>query len=269
MALGLSPPTHIVEDEKFTSENKERTYVALIKEPSTELLWWSDYLTSTDEESMTKSFQRFRRVLGHALKGATTDGYKATQNGLKKVFPKIKLQQCALHPLLRLNEALKRYRNSKNKPVSDKEISKLKKAYFKVLQAKSRKEFRERLKQLPDVFKTDYFLRPRYEALKRKAKLLTTHCRDPKLAVMTTSLDQTTKLLDKKLKMMGTFRDKVSAQAFSNAWTIARNFFRFYPGAKNAGRCPMELAGADLKGVPWVQIVNIIKNRKCFFVIEI
>jgi len=45
--------------------------------------------------------------------------------------------------------------------------------------------------------------------------------------------------------------------AFSNAWGIARNFWRFMKGAKRAGKSPVEIDGLDLSGHPWLEVVNL------------
>jgi hypothetical protein len=41
-----------------------------------------------------------------------------------------------------------------------------------------------------------------------------------------------------------------------NAWAITRNCWRFLKGAKRAGLSPLELAGANFLGIPWMQLVN-------------
>jgi hypothetical protein len=43
-----------------------------------------------------------------------------------------------------------------------------------------------------------------------------------------------------------------------NAWAITRNCWRFLKGAKRAGAAPLELAGADFLGIPWMQLVNLV-----------
>jgi hypothetical protein len=43
-----------------------------------------------------------------------------------------------------------------------------------------------------------------------------------------------------------------------NAWAITRNCWRFLKGALRAGLSPLELAGADFHGIPWMQLVNLV-----------
>jgi hypothetical protein len=43
-----------------------------------------------------------------------------------------------------------------------------------------------------------------------------------------------------------------------DAWAITRNCWRFLKGAKRAGLSPLELAGADFSGIPWMQLINLV-----------
>jgi hypothetical protein len=57
---------------------------------------------------------------------------------------------------------------------------------------------------------------------------------------------------------MQTFHSPVSGLATVNAWAITRNCWRFLKGAKRAGLSPLELAGANFLGIPWLQLVNLL-----------
>jgi len=81
---------------------------------------------------------------------------------------------------------------------------------------------------------------------------------DDELAVVTTALDQCMKFLNRKQDNMQTFHSSKSGLATMNAWAITRNCWRFLKGAKRAGLSPLELAGADFLGIPWVQLVNLV-----------
>jgi hypothetical protein len=79
-----------------------------------------------------------------------------------------------------------------------------------------------------------------------------------KLTVVTTALDQCIKFLNRKQDNMQTFHGPESGLATMNAWAITRNCWRFLKGAKRAGLSPLELAGADFLGIPWMQLVNLV-----------
>jgi hypothetical protein len=66
------------------------------------------------------------------------------------------------------------------------------------------------------------------------------------------------RFLKRKFQNMQTFRQDKSGLATVNAWAITRNCWRFLKGALRAGLSPLELAGADFMGIPWMQLVNLI-----------
>ena len=66
------------------------------------------------------------------------------------------------------------------------------------------------------------------------------------------------KFFDRKQENMQTFRTEESGGATANAWALTRNAWRFLKGAKRVGLCALELAGADLLGIPWMQLVNLV-----------
>jgi hypothetical protein len=57
---------------------------------------------------------------------------------------------------------------------------------------------------------------------------------------------------------MQTLHGDKSGLATMNAWAITRNCWRFLQGAKRAGLAPVELAGAHLANIPWMQWVNLV-----------
>ena len=79
-----------------------------------------------------------------------------------------------------------------------------------------------------------------------------------RLAVVSTALDQCMKFLKRKFQSMQTFHSYHSGLATVNAWAITRNCWRFLKGAIRAGLPPLELAGADSMGIPWMQLVNLV-----------
>ena len=66
------------------------------------------------------------------------------------------------------------------------------------------------------------------------------------------------KFLRRKVQNMQTFHGDKSGLATVNAWAITRNCWRFLKGAIRAGLAPLELAGADFMGIPWMQLVNLV-----------
>jgi len=261
LALGVKPPKYILSDEKHTKENGERTYVPMIYDFQTALIWWIDYVDSVSEPAMRSSLERFKVIderLGH-ITGATVDGWDPTQEALKTVFPGITLGECHLHALMKLGTHLatyKRQRKAADQPVSETEEMQIRAAFVHVLTAPTPEAYQEALDQLPEAFNCEP-LASRKRSLKKKQSLFQAWTKDGNLARFSTALDQCMKFLDRKQENMQTFRSDESAPRTLNAWALTRNCWRFLEGAKRAGKAPLELAEARLHNIPWMQWVNL------------
>jgi len=264
LTLGLKPPSHVIEDEKFTSENGAQTYIPAVLDPKTSLIWWIDYTPQVDEDTLRASFQRFAATLGRwaqRIKGATTDGWKAGKRALRAVWGNIHLQECLIHAQKQVSLALVRFRKAHPRKGKPWYIAALWKSYWEVLTAPTPQAFAQRLRHLPKDFKTDPILKPRLRSARLKMKELSAHLGDRGLALFTTRLDQVFKFLDRKLFQMQTFRVSNSGVNTVNAWAIVHNFWRYMPGARNEGKAPVELAGFDLLDIPWIEWVNWAISR--------
>jgi hypothetical protein len=262
LALGLDPPTHILEDEKHLTQNGAKAYVPMIYAPKDALIWWIDYIASVSEADLRASLERFKALserLTH-LSGATVDGWDPAQAALGAAFPEITLQECHLHALRKLGTALATYKRQRKKtphPLSPPEEEQIRSAFLRVLQAATPQAYQEALAALPAVFDQEP-LAARKASLTAKQALFQAWTQDGALAVVSTALDQCMKFLNRKQDNMQTLRSAPSGLATLNAWAITRNCWRFLPGAKRAGQAPIELAGADLHGIPWMQLVNLV-----------
>ena len=262
LALGVDPPTHVIEDEKHVKECGEKAYVPIVYAPREALIWWIDYIDSVSEEALRSSLERFKAInerLAH-ITGATVDGWDPAQNALRGAFPGITLAECQLHALIKLGQHLatfKRQRKAVGQPVSEQEETLIRQAFIRVLRAPSPEAYQKALDELPDVFNHDP-LASRKDSLIAKQALFQAWTTDDALAVVSTALDQCMKFLNRKQDNMQTFHSPESGLATVNAWAITRNCWRFLKGAKRAGSSPLELAGADFLGIPWMQLVNLV-----------
>jgi hypothetical protein len=262
LALGVDPPTHVIEDEKHMKECGEKAYVPIVYAPREALIWWIDYIGSVSEEALRSSLERFKAIserLTHII-GATVDGWDPAQNALREAFPGITLAECQLHALIKLGQHLatfKRQRKAVGQPVSEQEETLIRQAFIRVLQAPTPVAYQKALDELPDVFNHDPLV-SRKDSLIAKQALFQAWTTDDKLAVVSTALDQCMKFLNRKQDNMQTFHGPESGLATVNAWAITRNCWRFLKGAKRAGSSPLELAGADFFGIPWMQLVNLV-----------
>lgn len=262
LALGVEPPQYIIEDEKHTQQCGQKAYIPMVYAPKEALIWWIDYIHSVSEAELTTSLERFKALSRRLerITGATVDGWEAAQNALKTVFDGINLAECHLHALLKLGQHLstyKRHRKQAGQPISEAEEINIRAAFWRVLKATTPEAYQQALDQLPQVFDHPA-LASRKQSLLEKQTLFQAWTTDDKLAVVTTALDQWMKFLNRKLENMQTFHSQQSGLATVNAWAITRNCWRFLKGAKRAGLSPLELAGADFLGIPWLQLVNLL-----------
>lgn len=262
LALGAEPPDYIIEDEKHLDQSGEKAYAPMVYAPEEALIWWIDYIDSVSEEALTASLERFKAIserLG-TIKGATVDGWDPAQSALLKAFPGITLAECHLHAMLKLGAQLatyKRLRKKAGQPLSEAEEAMIRNAFMRVLKAPTAQEYQEALNELPQAFDI-YPLDARKQSLIAKQSLFQAWIAEGKLALMSTALDQCMKFLNRKQDNMQTLHTADSGLATMNAWAITRNCWRFLKGAVRAGLAPLELAGADFLGIPWMQLVNLV-----------
>jgi hypothetical protein len=262
LALGVAPPSHIIEDEKHMKECGEKAYVPIVYAPKEALIWWIDYVASVSADALRASLERFKALserLTH-LTGATVDGWDPAQQAWQGAFPGITLAECHLHALLKLGQHLatfKRQREAGGQPVSEPEETHIREAFWQVLRAPTPEAYKKALDELPKAF-NDGPLASRKDSLTTKQALFQAWTTDDQLAVVTTALDQCMKFLNRKQDNMQTLHGPESGLATMNAWAITRNCWRFLNGAKRAGLSPLELAGADFLGRPWMQLVNLV-----------
>ena len=262
LALGVEPPTHIIEDEKHMKECGEKVYVPIVYAPREALIWWTDYIDSVSEDALLSSLERFKAIserLAHIV-GANVDGWDPAQKALQKAFPGITLAECHLHAMIKLGQHLatfKRQRKAMGQPVSEQEETQIRAAFVRVLQAPTPTAYQKALDDLPNVFDNEP-LASRKDSLVTKQALFQAWTTDAKLAVVSTPLDQCMKFLNRKQDNMQTLHGPKSGLATVNAWAITRNCWRFLKGALRAGLSPLELAGANFIGIPWMQLVNLV-----------
>lgn len=262
LALGIEPPTHIIEDEKHMTQNGNKAYAPIIYAPKEALIWWVDYIQSVSGDALHDSLERFK-VLSDRLtqiQGATVDGWDPAQEALKRAFPGLTLQECLFHATYKLGLHLATYKRkckAAGQPLSEQEEERIFQAFAKVLHAATPQDYQNALDELPEAFNQEP-LASRKQSLQAKQALFQAWTTDHRLVVVTTALDQCMKFLNRKQENMQTLRSEKSGLATMNAWAITRNSWRFLKGAKRAGLSPLELAGAVLASIPWMQLVNLV-----------
>jgi hypothetical protein len=258
LLLELSPPSHILEDEKFASENGTKTYIPAIVQGEYSLIWWIDYVPNVDAQTLKDSFGKYLHQvepLNALPKASTQDGWKAALSALSQLCKGIVLQQCHRHLQEKFSRLLATFRKTQHQLTQEEEKT-YKDAHWNLLKAPDKRSFSQRLRRLKERL-SDPFFHALWDRLKDKRDSILAYLKDSAIATVTTLQDQLFRFLDRKLFMMGAFREETAAYNTVNAWAIARNCWRFMKGAKRQGCSPIELAGADLQDVPWLQAVNL------------
>lgn len=269
LAAGLLPPAYAVEDEKFLSQNGGKTYVLGLVDHRYDWLWWLDYIEATDQVAIEASLRRFLEVVlnqmgqPHEFAGITGDDWAAARNAFAAINPRTVLAQCLLHPLLKFQSVLATFARLTKTPAP--RLSQLKSAFFEVLFAPGQLAWDQRLaalRKLPEC--THPLLADHLDSLERKREGLGFHFIDPNLALTSSAIDRQFQRLERKFVSMQQFRASESGRATLNAWAIVRAFRRFGAEAKRCGQSPIELAGVNLAGLPWLQFVMLRMSKVCW-----
>lgn len=260
LKLGLTPPPALLEDEKFVSQAGHQTYIAAIF--SNDLMWWAGYLQSTDEATLKSAFMEFNtKVKGllpeYSPEVFTVDAHKASQAALKETFPGAKLQECIGHAQRQVNTDLATYQrqNPDVKPEFAKKISDG--TWAALNDSTSMRQFSQRMRRVRELADGDPLLTARINKLMARRHRLMTYLKIKFASRTSVPIDQAFKWLNRKYFQMQSLMTTFGGQAFSNAWAIARNFWRFMKGSKRAGQSPVEINGFDLSSRCWVEIVNV------------
>jgi len=121
MRMGLTPPEHLLSDEKFAVLNGEKVYLFLVSEQ--ELIWYGKWMSNTDEDSFTETIEAFCVEMDGGARSSgqleaddeyvpisvTTDGWVASQNAWERQVPSITLMECKLHGNKRVSLSLNEY----------------------------------------------------------------------------------------------------------------------------------------------------------------
>ena len=96
------------------------------------------------------------------------------------------------------------------------------------------------------------------DELRENAVHYTSHKNRNGITTTTSMADNFLKIIKRKLRQVGSFRDKDCAKLFFKATANVRNFVPFVSGSKNAHKSPFIMAGGETYGLSsWMQIMNM------------
>lgn len=260
LRLGMKPATTFIEDEKFVSEAGHQTYIAAIVHR--EVIWWTAYLPATDEKTLTAAFESFKARVRrffprYTPRVALTDGHAPAQAALRTTFPAVSIQECLLHAQRKVNTDLATYRRQHPEATEEFLESTRTRIWKALSDSKNLYEFSQRLRRVRESLNGDSLITGRIQKVMDKRNRLMERRRRRGVPTTSVELDQKFKWLNRKYVQMQSLMSEIGGRCFANAWGIARNFWRFMKGAKRAGTSPVEIAGADVRGHPWLEVVNI------------
>ncbi len=265
---GAAPPEHLLSDEKFAELNGERLYLFLVSEQ--ELIWQAESMSNLEEHTFAQKVETFLTVMEDAANATrssetneeyrpvsvTTDGCEAAQNGWKQKVPTISLIECNLHGRKRVSSTLDDLAQA-DRELSQADCQKIKDDLDSIFAASSLSSFSQRIRRKLERYHDEPILVKRLNILKQKRFLFTNHLKFENASACSAPLDRSMRFLDEKLQTFGQFRAAHSIDPMLNAWAIVNNLRSFLPDARKAGQSLAESLGAKLKGLPWMEALNL------------
>lgn len=235
-----------------------------------ELIWYGEWMEATNEDTFQVTIHRFltgmdaaAQATGHLEPGelyapasVTTDGWLAAQNAWKAQVSGIDLMECKLHGQKRVSATLDEF--SKTHPDwSSGQFQQLEADLNSILNAPSLAAYAQRVRRNRERYKDEPILLKRLDILKDKRFLFTNHLNHEEAPAYSAPLDRSMRFLDEKLMVSGQYRAAAAIDPMLNAWAIVNNLRKFLPDAMKAGQSLVEHFGAQLKGMPWMEALNL------------
>jgi len=126
-----------------------------------------------------------------------------------------------------------------------------------VLSAPSLAAFSQRIRRNLIRYRDEPILLKRLNILKDKRFRFTNALKFDDAPAYSAPLDRSMRFLDEKLISFGQFRSEQTLDPMLNAWAIVNNLRPFLPDAQKAGQSLAEFFGAKLKGIPWMEVLNL------------
>ncbi|QUY45524.1 hypothetical protein [Acaryochloris marina] len=234
-----------------------------------ELIWYTELMKSTDEDAFQVTIHRFLTEMDAAAQATghldqaqlyvpasvTTDGWVASQNAwISEVG--LDLIECKLHGQKRVSATFDDFSKTHPDWLPD-QLQQLKDDFDSVLNASSLASYSQRVRRNRERYGHEPTLLKRLDILKHKRFLFTNHLKHKDASAYSAPLDRSMRFLDKKLIKFGQYRAEDAINPMVNAWAIVNNLRQFLPDAKKAGQSLAEHFGVQLKGMPWMEALNL------------
>ncbi|UJB73058.1 hypothetical protein HRE53_31215 (plasmid) [Acaryochloris sp. 'Moss Beach'] len=137
------------------------------------------------------------------------------------------------------------------------QLQQLEDDFDSVLNAPSLAAYSQRVRRNRERYGHEPMLLNRLDILKHKRFLFTNHLKHKDASAYSAPLDRSMRFLDKKLMKFGQYRAEDAINPMVNAWAIVNNLRPFLPDAKKAGQSLAEHFGVQLKGLSWMEALNL------------
>ena len=268
MRMGLTPPQHLLSDEKFAMLNGAKVYLFLVS--AQELVWYGKWMSNSDETAFSQAIEAFCTGMDEAARGSrhlepadeyvpisvTTDGWIAAQNAWQTAVPRITLIECKLHGHKRVSRSLEEYVKA-HPELSCQQLQQVKAHLNSILSAPSLAAFSQRIRRNLVRYRDEPILLKRLNILKDKRFRFTHALKLDAAPAYAAPLDRSMRFLDEKLQSFGQFRADHAVDPMLNAWAIVNNLRAFLPDAQKAGQSLVQFFGAEVKGIPWMEVLNL------------
>jgi Domain of unknown function (DUF6431) len=268
MRMGLTPPEHLLSDEKFAVLNGEKVYLFLVSQQ--ELIWYGKWMSHTHEDGFNQTIEAFCVEMDKGARSSgqleaddeyvpisvTTDGWIASQNAWGTAVPEIALIECKLHGNKRVALSLDEYVKA-HPELSPEHLQQVKDDLNSILAAPTLAAFSQRIRRNLVRYHDEPILLKRLNILKDKRFRFTNALKFEDAPAYSAPLDRSMRFLDEKLQSFGQFRVDHAIDPMLNAWAIVNNLRTFLPGAQKAGQSLVEFFGAKVKGIPWMEVLNL------------
>ncbi|NJK51615.1 MAG: hypothetical protein HC936_00530 [Leptolyngbyaceae cyanobacterium SU_3_3] len=185
----------------------------------------------------------------------TIDSWVASKNAWISEVD-LDLIECKLHGQKRVSVTFDDFSKTYPDWEAD-QLQHLKDDFNSILNAPSLAAYSQRVRRNRERYGHEPTLLKRLDILTHKRFLFTNHLKHKDASAYSAPLDRSMRFLDKKLMKFGQYRAEDAINPMVNAWAIVNNLRQFLPDAKKAGQSLAEHFGVQLKGISWMQALNL------------
>ncbi len=216
-------PEDLAEDEKHTRLMGEKHYVATVV--AKEIVLSVDVSESAGADDLTEAYGVFKKEAealnsDYIPKNVNIDGWKATMQAWKHLFPSIRIVLCFLHVFIGIRDRCSKKYKSYFSEVADK--------LWDCYRAESKGSFSQRVRRLKEWTKkaaVPKIIEEKIEKLRKKLPFYSGAYDSPGAHRTSNMLDRLMQRMDRHLFDMQYFHgEKASANRSIRSWALVQNF---------------------------------------------